>query len=200
MMFEATVDRTVDSAAWPSVATASARACVVCAAPLPTRHATPGTPVDPYPVCQAAGCKMVVGKRVTMPELEFKRYLALQARLGREVKTNVRLVQERTAAEALENTATWDSIAALAPPGAAERFLPLLLPSGPRRRTRLADSRRAVYRQHIQDIIAEAVATPSPTPGATTKEATEGSGNALAGHLCAMCGGGCCVRGYCPSA
>lgn len=185
---------TDDSNPRPGMPLLAAPVCAVCAAPLPTRVAFLGMPTERYPVCRTVVCRMVVDKRATMAEPEFRQYLSFQARFVREVKKNARLQQERAETELTENSATWDVIRALSPAGAIDDFLPLVLPSGPRRPIRVAPVRREAYREHLRKIIAEAATATSPAtkPASTQYEAGT---TALSAHLCEMCGGGCCVRG-----
>jgi hypothetical protein len=141
---------------------------------------------------------MVLARRALMPEAQFDRYLAMQARLVSEVRATARRVKERASVEAVENAATWRAIGALAPAGVARRFLPVLLPSGPQRRTALDPGRREAHREHLTRIVAAAAAMPAapvPSAAAPLADAPTAPTPPLAAHLCGMCGGGCCVRG-----
>jgi hypothetical protein len=73
--------------------------------------------------------------------------------------------------------------------------LTLLVPTGPRRASRLAVTRRARYRAHLLAIIEEAASFEGPVaPLAASSPATDNA-SAMPGQLCALCGGGCCTKG-----
>ena len=173
---------------------AAPRECVVCAAPLRSRFTTGPALRDAYPVCHSVECRMVVSNRAAMGEPAFRQYLQSQARLLRERKAHALRLQARSAAEANENATTWVAMEALASIGPSDRYLQLLLPSGPRRRMKLSQRRRKFYREHLLRIIGEAVSAAGPASLPVSSDAG-GPDGTLAGHLCGMCGGGCCSRG-----
>ena len=161
---------------------------------------------------------MLVERRHTMDAAAFDRYLEQQARSRREARAIVRRVEEHAAAEARENTATWDAMEASLPAAAQRHYLRVAVPSGPRHLVRLSKHRRAVYEAHMRGLIDEALsaapaaaaATHAPVPdpvavqgesdaalpapvSTSTPESTASA--AVAARLCGLCGGGCCVRG-----
>jgi hypothetical protein len=169
--------------------------CVVCDALLPRSFKQPAPPPDPYPSCQAVACRMVVSRRADMGEAGFRHYLQMQARHTQHRAAVARAALERKAAEAGENAAAFAALRARLPTQLAAEPLQLLLPNGPARASRVGAERRARYREHLLDIIAEAgliaagppVAMPAATPAA--------SPSLMPGKVCGICRGGCCTRG-----
>ena len=134
-----------------------------------------------------------------MDEPVFRQYLQLQAQLREglvpALKAHAARLQARTALESRENAVIWASAESRLPAGSAARYLPLLLPSGPRRRIRLSKRRRDAYRNHLLRILAEIAAGPKPLATPAPLDGDRGGPTTLAGRVCAMCSGGCCVRG-----
>jgi len=176
--------------------------CVVCGTPL-VRPGRGGT--GPYPICHAVPCRMVLAQRETLGEAAFQQRLQRQARNTRAQRARAREEHERLRAqfeaEDAENTARW-AVFDQDHPGEhpADRFLRLIVPSGPHQARPLAEQRRRRYRDHLHQLIAQAVLPEdaSTMPAGDTTPVTEGhtrSGSRLPDHLCAMCRGGCCTRG-----
>ena len=166
--------------------------CVVCAAPLARSFGGAPRALDPYPSCQAIACRMVVSRRADMGEALFRHYLQTQSRQRQFQAAAVHAAAERKLAEVRENAAAWQALRARLPAGLTPEPLALLLPSGPRRASRLAALRRTRYRAHLLQIIDEADAFVGPVAPEVT---AAGGASAMPGRLCAMCGGGCCTQG-----
>lgn len=168
--------------------------CVVCGTLLTTRLAGA---VEPYPICHAVPCRMVLDQRATLGEAAFQQHLHWRARNTREQRARARAEDERlralTASESAENLAQWAAVEAHLPGHQADQFIRLALPSGPARQRKLAQGRRHNYRDHLKDIIAQATLPSDDAPPADTVATATGS--TLPGQLCALCRGGCCTRG-----
>jgi hypothetical protein len=139
---------------------------------------------------------MVVSRRAEMGDVNFRHYLALQAKQRRYVAELDSAVAARALVESRENTLAWNAM--LVRLRGAEGLAPLrlVLPTGPRRSRPVPQERRERYRSYLQGIIMEArglAPWPAPTPDAPVADATGGAG--MAGRLCGFCGGGCCTKG-----
>ena len=163
--------------------------CVVCNAALPRSFGAAPPTLDPYPTCQTVACRMVASRRADMDEAGFKHYLGMQARHTQHRARVAQIALQRKADETQENCAAFAALAARVPQ--AGEALTLLLPSGPRRARAQSARRRARYRQHLLDIIAEAAHIAPAAPAAPGQT----SASNLPGRVCATCGGGCCTRG-----
>lgn len=172
----------------PKPATVLARdRCAVCDAALP-RHAGAAAG-EPYPVCQAVSCRMVLSRRGAMGEAGFRQFLQLHAWQVRQRAAALREAQARAAAEQKENADAWDGLQESVAGVAALR---LLLPSGPHQDSPVSADRLARYRAHLEQAAAEASRMASvPAP----EESDQASVPDLPGQLCGQCGGGCCTRG-----
>lgn len=174
------------------------RPCVVCGASV---HPSPGS-AGPYPTCHAIACRMVVSRRADMSEANFKHYLRREAQHRREQAALVAASSARRIEEATVNARTWSALHAFArlPDGPAAAALQLLLPSGPARARPLAQSRRERYSAHLLAVARIAV-TMAPGTSRTNAAALQdpapdaATPSPLPGHMCALCGGGCCTRG-----
>jgi hypothetical protein len=172
-----------------------ARRCAVCNAMLPCHAGPGGHALEPYPVCHAVACRMVVSRRAEMGEANFRHYLAVQVQNRQYITARTAAQAARELAESRENGAAWDALRARLPAMPEPEPLPLLLPTGPRRSRRVPQARRARYRLHLLRIIGEARALPAgEAPAAAAAEGASG-GSGMAGRLCAFCGGGCCTMG-----
>lgn len=168
--------------------------CVVCGTGLTTR--SPGA-TGPYPICHAVPCRMVLDQRATMGEAAFARHLHWRAKNTREQRARARTEDERlrawTEAEAAENTAHWAAVEAASPGHQPDQFIRLALPSGPARQRQPAQRRRQHYRDHLNQIIAQAFLPSDEVPSTDTVAVDARS--TLPGQVCALCRGGCCTRG-----
>ena len=115
--------------------------CVVCDAVLPHRFSNGVQAHDRYPSCQAVACRMVVSRREEIGEAGFRHYLQMQARHKQHLAAVAQAVAARKSAEVEENAQGWFALRARLPAAPALETLSLLLPSGPRRASRVtADS------------------------------------------------------------
>ncbi len=147
---------------------------------------------------------MLLARRSGLGEAGFKFALQVASRQQQEQHASDRALQAKQAAEARENAACSAALRAWQHAWRWPAQAPhLLLPSGRRRRLRaLSAQRRKRHLQHLAQVIAAALAT-SPagpaglaSPAAPSDSPTKPASNsALAGPLCAACGGGCCTRG-----
>jgi len=154
-------------------------------------------------VCHDANCRIVIGRRDSMPPAAFALYFKQQVKLlqnqRQRLEAHQRQVSEKNAREAVENAAHWAAMAEPLQAHGAESLPRLALPSGPGRQAPLPERRRRRYRDHLNRIIAQAMAT-DPLPLATPwLNAPPGEdkdpGVGMRGHMCALCGGGCCTSG-----
>jgi hypothetical protein len=167
--------------------------CVVCGDRIPP-HVSGGAarPPGPYPSCAAAACRMVVGRRDGMGDAAFVPYLARQAAQVRERRAAVADLQDEARVRQRENAAAWSYLARRAGDAAdPDGGLRITLPSGPRRTLALAERRRADYRRHLMDLVAQA----RDAVEEVLAEDTESAASTLPGRLCGLCRGGCCTRG-----
>ncbi len=171
--------------------------CVVCASALPRSFGDDALANDPYPCCKAIACRMIVSRRDDMGDAGFRHYLQLQARHTQHRAAMTQLAMARKAAEAGENELAFDGLRRRLGAAPGQAPLRLLLPHGPRRANKLGALRRARYRAHLVDIIAEAALIGATPAGAIVVAAPAPAAplSTLPGQLCAMCGGGCCTRG-----
>ncbi len=171
--------------------------CVVCASNLPRSFGEDALANDPYPCCKAIACRMIVSRRDDMNDAGFRHYLQLQARHTQHRALMAQLAVSRKAAEAGENDVAFDVVRQRLTAPSGQEPLRLLLPHGPRRANRLGPLRRARYRAHLVDIIAEASLIGAAPVSAIVVAAPTAAApqSSLPGQLCAMCGGGCCTRG-----
>ena len=167
--------------------------CVVCDAILARTYPVSNQLDVPYPTCQAVACRMVVSRQSEMGEAGFRHYLQMQARHTQYRALVARDAALRKAAELEENAAAFSVLRASLPAVVAQQALQLLLPTGPVRASRMTKQRRERYRAHLQEILDEAIYI-EPMAAAATIGPPPAQSN-LPGHLCAMCGGGCCTRG-----
>lgn len=145
---------------------------------------------------------MVVSRRAEMSEANFRHYLRREAQHKREQAALIAASRARRTEEAESNARTWTALHAFArlPHGPATVALQLLLPSGPTRARPLAQSRRERYRAHLLAVAKIAVTMVPGMPQGSAATLQNGVPNAatpspLPGHMCALCGGGCCTRG-----
>lgn len=140
---------------------------------------------------------MVLEQRATMGEAAFARHLHWRAKNTREQRARARAEDERLRAwiqaEAAENAAQWAAVEAASPGHPPDQFMRLALPSGPARQRTLGQRRRQRYRDHLQQIIAQAFLPGDEVPPQDTVAVDPRS--ALPGQLCTLCRGGCCTRG-----
>ena len=169
--------------------------CVVCAKAVARNPDPVQGSGDPYPTCEAVACRMVISRRAEMGEAGFKHHLALHIRHREYHLVRTQQERERRHANDQENRVAWNALRARLPAALASEPLRITLPTGPRRASRVTDARRDKYRQHLHCIIAEARTTPPPLPPPDLVAAIQAPAPAMAGHLCTMCGGGCCTRG-----
>ena len=177
--------------------------CVVCDAVLPRRFTSGVQILDSHPSCQTVACRMVVSRRAEMGEAGFRHYLQMQARHKQHLAGMAQAAAARKRAEVQENLDGWFTLRSSHPAAPALETLNLLLPSGPRRASRVTAKRRASYRAHLLKIIAEADGiAPSIAPLAQVGVSPGAAGapgaaavSMMPGQLCALCGGGCCTRG-----
>ena len=176
--------------------------CVVCQAALPRSVLfRPGSPQDPppeYPSCADVQCRNVVGMRKHMSDAQFRLYLDHQANALTEQRQLALLGQARDAVEAQENEAGWAQLRRRLASDAG--VLETVVPSGPKRLAPLARSRREHYETHLRDMIAQAYAerAAGQAPALALVDPAEdpaGPPSPLAGLMCSVCGGGCCVSG-----
>ncbi|MEJ7807873.1 MAG: hypothetical protein WKG03_18375, partial [Telluria sp.] len=132
-----------------------------------------------------------MSRRADMGDSGFRHYLQTQVRLREFQAALARAAKERKLAEVQENAATWLALRARLPAGLTPEPMALLLPSGPRRASRLPALRRERYRAHLEKIIEEAAALEGVAPLASEVQLA----SAMPGQLCALCGGGCCTQG-----
>jgi hypothetical protein len=169
--------------------------CMVCGAAL-HRSFTSGSQVhDPYPSCQAVACRMVVSRRVEMGEAGFKYYLQMQARHAQHRAAMAQASIARELAEVQENADGWSALRERLPAGLAPDPLRLLLPTGPRKASRVTAERRERYRVHLLQIVAEVRCIDTVTLPAASVPAAPATTSSMTGRLCALCGGGGCTRG-----
>jgi hypothetical protein len=165
--------------------------CVVCDAAMPLHTTT-----QPYPVCHATACRMVLSRRAAMGEAGFRQFLQLHAWQVRQRAAAVRAAQARQQAEAQENADAWDALQAILPNHGVPAPLRLLLPSGPQRDSAVTPERLARYRAHLQQAALEASRMASlPAPQMPEPIAEAAGASTLPGQLCGQCGGGGCTRG-----
>ena len=154
-------------------------------------------------VCEAAPCRLVMDRQLSMTPQAFKGYLDLQSQLNHERRAErerqeARL-REQALEEAAENAVRWAEaeaglrLAGCLPP----RSDRLALPSGPRRLSNLPEHKRRRYRDHLNQIIAAALTQDEYVETTRTDEPPDPPSDALTlrGNLCAACGGGCCAEG-----
>ena len=166
--------------------------CVVCGERIPP-HVSGGTvrPAGPYPSCAAAACRMVVGRRAAIGDAAFAPFLARQAAQVRERRAAVADVQALVRDQQRENAAAWSWLACRAGDAAhPDGGLRITLPSGPRRTRVLAEPRRASYRRHLMELVAQA----HDAVEEVLAEDTDTEASTLPGRLCGLCRGGCCTR------
>ena len=169
--------------------------CVVCDVALPRSFANGVQRLDPYPSCHGVACRMIVSRREEMGEAGFRHYLQMQARHKQHLAAAAKSSMARQYAEIEENAAGWSELRLTLPAALTCEPLHLLLPSGPRRASRLKAGRRERYRAHLLWIITEAQCLdPAISPPANVAVISTGR-STMPGHLCALCGGGCCTRG-----
>lgn len=194
---------------------------MVCAAPLRRPPVIGLAPPDPFPSCDAARCRLLVGRRAELGDAGLRRLLQIQCRQAAEQRRAEQGRQARRDLEQRENAACQAAmrpalqalqarLAGLAggaqPAAPVDELLHLVLPSGPRRQRQLGPRRRERYRHHLQRCLATLIAPapagpaelepampPPPAPGAGAT--TPAPGPAWAGSLCGVCRGGCCTRG-----
>lgn len=177
--------------------------CVVCGTVL--RPRAPGAQ-GPYPICHAVPCRMVLDLRASLGEVAFQQRLRVLARNTRAQREAARQEDQRLRAlfeaEDAGDAEGWAAFDARHQPGAhpPERFLRVVLPSGPSQARPLAERRRRHYRDHLNRLISEAVfpEAPSalgPADGTSVTDGHTRSSSRLPGHLCAACKGGCCTLG-----
>jgi hypothetical protein len=185
--------RTTPAGAMPLFGTPHRRVlrCVVCDASV---LAAAGA-ADPYPVCHAIACRMVISRRDEMTDVAFRYFLQRQAGQKRALAALSAAASARIASEANENARMWSALATVA--GAPSASLQLLVPSGPARSRPLASVRRARYRAHLEAIAQHAAALAPGVPASDAGDGVAGgaASSSLPGRLCGMCGGGCCTRG-----
>jgi hypothetical protein len=171
--------------------------CVVCSAVLPGSFANPAPVYDPYPTCRAVACRMVVSRRAEMGEAGFRYHLQLQMRHRRHELARTQMEARRRIVDQQENDAAWQTLRSRLPAALTPEPLHVLLPTGPQRASRMTAGRRDSYREHLVRIVAEAraPAPPPPSPPPAQAAAAALPASAIPGHLCALCGGGCCTRG-----
>jgi len=120
-----------------------------------------------------------------------------QDRQARERVHAQRLAAKREA-EARENESAWEAITRQSSAYPAGQYERVVLPSGPRHLSNLPQRRRNRYRDHLNRIIAEAVARTPDThapPAPPKRPPLQASAAPLLENLCTLCGGGCCIRG-----
>lgn len=177
--------------------------CVVCGTVL--RPRAPGT-LGPYPICHAVPCRMLLDQRARLGDAAFEQRLRVHARNVRAQRALARQEDQRLRAlfeaEGAEDTARWASFDARHQPGAhpPDRFLRLVLPSGSGQARRVSARRLRLYREHLSQLIAEAVLPEAPSilgsaDGTLVTHGHTQSNSRLPGHLCAACKGGCCTHG-----
>ncbi|RZL00004.1 MAG: hypothetical protein EOP36_17325 [Rubrivivax sp.] len=172
--------------------------CVVCGTVLAKRP--PTTPAAPYPICHAVPCRMVIEQAGSMSPVAFQQHLLWRSRNIRVQKARAhaedRRLKAKFDAEAQENTLWWARLERLAPgQHPPDRFLPLTLPAGPGLSGHLAQRRRRRYRDLLNRLIAQAVASQDPPPDLGEHLATHAPASPLTGQVCAACKGGCCTSG-----
>lgn len=175
-------------------------ACVVCGTAL--RHQLTA-PAGPYPTCQAVPCRMVIDQAAWMGEAAFKQHLQWRARniLAQKAQTRAEALrlQGKIQAEAQENDRWWATLERLAPgQHPPDRFMRLTLPTGPVKQGNLALRRQRRYRDHVNRLIAQAMASRAAPPDLSEHRENAPSGGQaerLSGQVCALCKGGCCTKG-----
>ncbi len=187
--------------------TRAAQACVVCSQPLDwrtaltARKAGGGAPLELYPLCQAFDCRMVFEQGEHLSDADFRRHLLWRAQVAREEKIWARLRQGHADAENHEAAIVFAAIEARVP-SRPPPDLRLTVPSGHARLQSLPQRRRQAHAAHLDAIIAAALeaadappveAAPAPPESGHENGATDPGG--LAGRLCGVCGGGCCLSG-----
>jgi len=176
----------------------NARQCVVCAEPLDGRvpltpRKAPGeSSLEFHPLCQASACRTIFAHGSGLPDAAFRRHLRDQARLWREHQAQGRRRKARKEAKDQQAAGVFAALAARAGKGQAPD-LRLVVPTGHAPSTRLAAARRQRYATHLDAIIA--AAREGPQAPAAPADAITDTSSSLPGRLCAVCGGGCCVKG-----
>jgi hypothetical protein len=174
------------------------RACVVCEQPLDlrtalmARKAAAGSAPQLYALCAAFDCRMVFEHGEHLADAEFQQHLRWRAQVAREEKVRGRLRQGHIDAENREAAAVFAALTARRP-RAGPPDLRLTVPSGHARLRPLPERRRRKHAEHLDAIIAAALAETEPFAPSTS--ASPAPSHDLAGRLCGVCGGGCCLSG-----
>ena len=154
---------------------------------------------DADAVCESAHCRMLMTRRANISPEAFRFLIEVHRRQRREQRERAEAerlrLAERSAREALEHKSIRDAV------GRQERLpdssYPLLvLPSGPRGLEEPSQQRRQLYREHLDAIIAEAIAGEADDAATLRdKSIAEDPVAPLAAQLCTLCRGGCCSIG-----
>jgi hypothetical protein len=148
-----------------------------------------------HPTCTAAACRLVVSRRSQMDEAGFRRYLRAQVQQRQGAVACIRRDQAQRAAEDRAHAAVWAVVQLHLGSVVAEDTVRLAVPSGPGRRVPLAQRRVTAYRQHLQTVVAEAMAGDEAAAPVKAAAKASASGSPMQQHLCGLCGGGCCTHG-----
>jgi hypothetical protein len=142
-------------------------------------------------VCESPHCRMPMLRRAHVSPEAFRLLLEVHRRQRREQQR----LAERNAREALEHESIREAVN-------RQEWLPashyplVVLPAAPHGLALLSRERRQRYREHLDEIIAEAVAGEDNDVEAVPALAdTAADLIPLAGPLCALCRGGCCSMG-----
>ena len=172
--------------------------CVVCGEPADITAETTGQ--TKMAVCRDANCRMISGRQECMPPEQFRHFLSLQSQLLRSrraaLKHHQRLLQEKTDAEAAEETHWWEHLTQLEPVRSLTRPLRLTIPSGPDQSIDQIDERRQRFAAHLQTLMTEVNCADEQIVTVDNQPpVAELPPDRLAQKLCQLCRGGCCPAG-----
>lgn len=164
-----------------------ARTCMICDAQV--RLYVPFTAGDDV-ACESPQCRMIMSRRAHVGPEMFRFLIENYRRQRREQQR----LTGRNAHEAFENESIRDAV------NRRERLpashYPLVtLPTGPQSLERVPQGRRERYREHLADIIAEAVSVRDDDPAPVHAPSVASEPIPLAEQLCTLCQGGCCSIG-----
>lgn len=147
------------------------------------------------PSCGSPRCRTLADQRASMNPDAFRFMVEINRRLAARLRENDRRAAAKQVAEAREHELIWDALARRRPALTPPRYARMLLPTGPQRMSRLPARRRELYRQHLLQIIEQAVsgaAGDGSQPPAAPAPVAEVR---LGATLCGVCRGGCCPIG-----
>lgn len=167
---------------------------------------------EEYHVCDAFDCNRLISQRASMSPAIFRWRLGFQRELLQ--KRQRRQEEEKQRIEnitALHNQQEQDILQRVLTHNSQldPRMQTIVIPSGPNQVTRLSESRRQSYLEHLQGVIEEAANCPSiddvihdqhyDAHHKLTDIESRFNANTelrnISDRLCALCKGGCCISG-----